>query len=127
MTGSGPVHATARGTRIDLRVIPRSSPTGIEGIRNGRVVLRVTAPPVDSAANDAVIAALSDLLDVPRRSVRLVGGSTRRNKTVEVEGLRVDDVLAKLRQPEAERDQREGRGLGVSSGRSVGVGPRAMK
>jgi uncharacterized protein YggU (UPF0235/DUF167 family) len=72
-------------------------------VRDGRVLLRVTAPPVDSAANEAVVAALADLLGVAKRSVRLVSGTTTRNKVVEVDGVDAADVLAKLRQPEAER------------------------
>jgi uncharacterized protein (TIGR00251 family) len=103
MTGSGPVRPTAQGARIDLRVIPRSPRTGVEGIRNGRVLLRVTAPPVDSAANEAVVALLADVLGVAKRSVRLVSGTTGRNKTLEVDGVNVNDVMARLRQPEPER------------------------
>jgi uncharacterized protein (TIGR00251 family) len=105
--GSGPVRATAHGARIDVRVIPRSPRTGVEGVRDGRLLVRVTAPPVDSAANEAVVAVLADTLGVPKRSVRLVAGATGRNKTIEVNGVDVGDVMARLQQPEAERGQRE--------------------
>ena len=43
-----------RGVRIDVRVIPRARRAGIDGVRDGRLVVRVTAPPVDGAANDAI-------------------------------------------------------------------------
>jgi uncharacterized protein (TIGR00251 family) len=105
--GSDPVRATAHGARIDVRVIPRSPRTGVDGMRDGRVLVRVTAPPVDSAANEAVLAVLAHVLGVAKRSVRLVSGATARNKVIEVDGVDVDDVLVRLRKPEAERDQRE--------------------
>ena len=87
---------TPTGVRIDLRVIPRSSRTTIDGIRDGRLLVRVSAPPVDDAANDAVVEALARVLDVPKRSIRIVTGATARNKTVEVKGMTGAAVLARL-------------------------------
>ena len=81
--------------RIDVRVMPRSSKNGIDGMREGRIVVRVTAAPVDGAANDAVVAAVAAALDVPRRVVRVVHGGTSRNKTLEVTGL--DSATARVR------------------------------
>jgi uncharacterized protein (TIGR00251 family) len=106
MIGLGPVRATAHGARIDIRVMPRSPRTGVEGVRDGRLLVRVTAPSVDSAANAAVLAVLADVLGVAKRSVRLVSGTTARNKVVEVDGVDVGDVLARLTKPEVEREQR---------------------
>ena len=57
--------------RVEVRVIPRSPRTAVDGIRDGRVVVRVNAPPVDGAANDAVVAALAEALDA--KAVRLEG------------------------------------------------------
>lgn len=91
-----PLHMTPTGVRIDLRVIPRSSRTTIDGIRDGRLLVRVSAPPVDEAANDAVVEALARVLDVPKRSIRIVTGATARNKTVEVTGMTGAAVLARL-------------------------------
>jgi len=73
--------------RFDIRVIPRAPRTAVEPARDGRIVVRVTAPPVDDAANDAVIALLAETFHVPRRAVRIVAGLTHRNKRVEVEGV----------------------------------------
>jgi uncharacterized protein (TIGR00251 family) len=87
MPGSFLTRATATGVRIDLRVMPRSSRNAIDGVHDGRLVVRVTAPPVDAAANDAVAALLADVLDVPKRHVRLVAGARSRNKTVEITGI----------------------------------------
>lgn len=73
-------------SRLDIRVMPRSSRAGVAGWRDGRLVVRVTAPPVDDAANAAVIAMLADVLAVPRRDLRIVTGAASRNKTIEVSG-----------------------------------------
>ena len=90
------IFSTSTGVRISLRVIPRSSRTKIDGVRDGRLVVRVTAPPVDDAANDAVVETLSQALGVARRSIRIVNGATARNKTVEVTGVTTAAVLARL-------------------------------
>lgn len=54
--------------------------------------VRLTAPPVDSAANDALIRLLADALGVPTRDVRIVAGATSRDKVVEVAGVSASDV-----------------------------------
>ncbi|HEY7476142.1 MAG TPA: DUF167 domain-containing protein [Vicinamibacterales bacterium] len=92
--------ATPGGTRLDVRVVPRSSRTGVDGVRNGRLLLRVTAAPVDRAANEAAVRALADVLHVPVTSVRIRSGHTRRNKTVEIAApltdirRRLDEILS---------------------------------
>jgi uncharacterized protein (TIGR00251 family) len=86
----------AAGARIDLRVIPRAAHDGIDGERDGRVVVRVTAPPVDRAANDAVIALLASRLGLPRRAIRIVTGEASRNKTVRIDGIDAAAVRARL-------------------------------
>lgn len=75
--------------------MPRSSKNGIDGMREGRILVRVTAAPVDGAANDAVVATIAAALDLPRRAVRIVQGGTSRNKTIEVTG--VDSATARVR------------------------------
>ena len=83
------------GARIDIRVIPRSSKNCVDGIRDGRIIVRVTAAPVEGAANDAVIATIAAALELPRRAVRVIHGGTSRNKTIEVTGL--DPAAARAR------------------------------
>ena len=84
--------------RVEVRVVPRSPRTAIDGIRDGRVVVRVNAPPVDGAANDAVIAALAEALDVPRRDIRIAAGATSRNKSLEIAGLSREEIARRLAQ-----------------------------
>jgi hypothetical protein len=84
------------GMRLDIRVAPRGSRTAIEGVRDGAVLVRVTAPPVDGAANAAVIAALAAALRVPRRDLRVVSGERGRRKTVEIASVSEADLRARL-------------------------------
>jgi uncharacterized protein (TIGR00251 family) len=91
------VVSTPQGVRIDIRVMPRAPRTAIEGVRDGRLIVRVTAPPVDDAANDAVVAALAATLDLPRRAIRIVSGGSSRNKTIEIAGADALMVRTKLR------------------------------
>ena len=78
---------TADGIRFGIRVATRASRSAVVGARDGLLVVHVTAPPVDNAANEAVVDVLARALGTPRRSVRIVTGLRHRNKTVEVSGL----------------------------------------
>jgi uncharacterized protein len=73
--------------RIDVRVQPRASRNEIVGYREGVLRVRLQAPPVDGAANDALVRFLADEFGVPRRQVRIVSGFGSRNKIVEVEAV----------------------------------------
>jgi uncharacterized protein (TIGR00251 family) len=70
--------------RVDIRVIPRSPRNAVGDTRDGRLIVRVTAPPVDSAANEAVVETLAAHFAVPKRAVRIVAGGRSRNKTIEI-------------------------------------------
>jgi len=78
-----------RGTTIRFRVRlqPRASRNEIVGVLDGTLRVRLHAPPVDGAANEALVAFLADRLAVARRGVRIVSGGASRTKTIEVEGV----------------------------------------
>ena len=99
MAASSPVRAYRTGVRIDLRVIPRAPRTIVDGLRDARLVVRVAAPPVDGAANAAVIDAMAERLGVGRRAVAIVAGESARNKTVTVDGISVGAARARLGLP----------------------------
>lgn len=80
------------GVRFAVRVQPRASRTSIEGVHGGALKVRLNAPPVDGAANDALVALLADALGVPKRAVRIVAGESARSKIVEVAGVDVTRV-----------------------------------
>lgn len=82
--------------RISVRLTPRASREEIAGEREGIVLVRVTAPPVDGAANEALVRLLSKRLRVPKGAVTIVLGETSRTKTVEVEGLDAAAVRERL-------------------------------
>ena len=66
---------------------PRASKTELAGIHGDALKIRLSAPPVDGAANDALVEFLAETFAVPRRNVRLVSGESSRSKIVEIEGI----------------------------------------
>jgi len=89
-----PVTVDQRGeaVRFRVRVQPRASTNEIVGVHDGALRVRLHAPPVDGAANDALVDFLAEQLAVPRRLVRIVTGGSSRLKTVEVAGVAPSDV-----------------------------------
>ncbi|MGE3960411.1 MAG: DUF167 domain-containing protein [Dehalococcoidia bacterium] len=82
--------------RLSVRLTPRASREEIAGERDGVLLVRVTAPPVDGAANDALVRLLAKTLRVPRGAVAIVSGETARAKVVAVDGLDDEEVRARL-------------------------------
>ena len=74
-------------TLLEVEVQPRASRTEVVGWREGRLRLRIAAPPVEGAANEALVAYLADRLDLPRRQVSLVAGATARLKRLRIDGV----------------------------------------
>ena len=73
--GSGPAIApTTTGVRLRLHVQPRASRTEVAGHHGDAIKIRLAAPPVDGAANDALLRFLSDRLSVARSAVRVEAG-----------------------------------------------------
>lgn len=70
---------------IAVRVIPRARRDEVGGERDGRLLVRTTAPPVDDAANEAVRRLIAAHLGVPRRRVTLLSGHRSRDKVLRVE------------------------------------------
>ncbi len=83
----------ATGVRFSVRVVPRATRSAIEGTYGDALKVRLNAPPVDGAANDALIALLAEVLAVPRRAVALVSGERSRTKVIAVTGVRASDIL----------------------------------
>jgi len=81
---------TATGIELDVRVIPRAKKSCLGGVRDGAVLIRLAAPPVENAANEALVSLLSDILHVPRRAIRIISGERARHKRVAIDGLARD-------------------------------------
>jgi uncharacterized protein (TIGR00251 family) len=73
--------------RFEVRVQPRASRNEIVGVREGVIRIRLQAPPVDGAANEALVRFLADEFGVSARAVRIVSGFGSRHKVVEVEAV----------------------------------------
>jgi uncharacterized protein (TIGR00251 family) len=77
---------------LNVRVIPRARKTECAGFRDDVLVVRVAAPPVEGAANDALIEFLSSAFDVPRRAVQILGGDHGRRKRVAIDGVTAEQI-----------------------------------
>ena len=66
------------GCELAVRVVPRASKAGVAGLRDGAVLVRIAAAPVDGAANTELVHTLARALDVPRRAVSIVSGAAAR-------------------------------------------------
>ncbi len=81
--------------RIAVRVFPRSRQNVLEWEQHS-LKARLTAPPVDGAANEALVALLAERLDISRRSITIVRGAISRHKMVEIAGMTMEQVKQKL-------------------------------
>ena len=82
------------GVSFYVQVQPRASRDAIEGEHADALKIRLTAPPVDDRANEALVRLLAQRLNVPRAAVRIVGGEKSRRKRVVVAGVKREQVLA---------------------------------
>jgi hypothetical protein len=73
---------------LQIRLTPRASANSIAGISNGRLRVRVTAPPVDNAANQRMIELLAKEFGVAKSSVRVLAGAGKRDKRIAIENPR---------------------------------------
>ena len=80
------VEVRGSAVRVSVHVQPRAARSEIVGLHGAALKVRLQAPPVDGAANEALVTLLAERLGVPRRAVRVVAGATSRAKTVEVDG-----------------------------------------
>jgi hypothetical protein len=85
----------APDVRFAVRLAPRSSSNRVDGVSDGVLRVRVTAPAVEGAANTALVHLLAEELGVARRDVRIVAGATSRQKLVVVDGLASEVVVAR--------------------------------
>ncbi len=84
------------GVLLAVKLQPRASSNEIGGSIGNELKVKVTAPPVDSAANEALVRFLADSLDCARNQIELVRGHTSRHKTIKIRGVSLADVLQRL-------------------------------
>jgi uncharacterized protein (TIGR00251 family) len=90
------VREDGAGTLILVFAVPRASRTELVGLHEGRLRLRVASPPVDGAANDAIIRFFAKALGVGKGAVEIRSGTTGRQKAIAVSGLKPVAVIARL-------------------------------
>jgi uncharacterized protein (TIGR00251 family) len=88
--------STPAGVVLAVRVIPRAKKTALGGVRDNALVVRLVAPPVDGAANEALIQFLSTALRIPRRAIHILSGERGRLKRIAIDGVTIDAVRATL-------------------------------
>ena len=92
------IESTSGGSVIAIRVVPRASQPGLAGTRGDALLVRLSAPPVDGAANAELIALLAAVLHVPKRAVSIVAGARGREKRIRIDGLEKEALAARLAQ-----------------------------
>lgn len=88
--------AQADGVTLAIKLQPRAAKNEIGEIGGPELRIKVTAPPVDAAANEALLRLLADKLDCPRGKVELIRGHTARHKVVKLHGWKAAAVVARL-------------------------------
>jgi uncharacterized protein (TIGR00251 family) len=96
MTMPGFLRVQADGVLLSVKLQPRASANAIGDALGNELRIKVTAPPVDAAANEALVKLLAQRLDCPRNRVELMRGHTSRHKTIKLHGLTPEDVVKKL-------------------------------
>ncbi len=82
---------TAGGLEVSLHVQPRARRNEFAGVHNGALKLKVCAPPVDDAANRAVIEYFASLLHLPKSRIQIASGLKSRDKVLRIESISLGD------------------------------------
>lgn len=91
------VSQAAGGVALNVRVMPRSGRAGIAGTRGDALLVRLSAAPVDGAANAELIRILAETFERPRSAVTITSGERARLKRVFVAGVGLEEARSRLR------------------------------
>ncbi len=100
MSSSILIRETKNGLSFDIHVNPHASRAGISGISEGMLKIKVTAPPVEGAANEACIDLLAKSLKLRKSQMKISPGAKGRKKTILVSEISKTDLERKIRQLE---------------------------
>jgi len=84
---------------LAVQIQPRASRNAVAGWVGEALKIRLTAPPVEGAANEACLAFLADLLDLPQSQLEILRGNRSRHKLIRISGLSQEEVYARLKVP----------------------------
>ena len=90
------IRETALGLEVRLHVLPRAKRCEVSGIRNGALKVRVTAPPVEDAANRSILEFFSALLHISKSSLSIVAGLKSRDKILQIKGISIRSFRERL-------------------------------
>jgi len=90
------IRETADGVQVRVHAQPRARRNEIVGMHNDALKIKIAAPPVDDAANCAIVDFFTDLLDVPKSRVRIIAGLKSRDKTIFIEGVSADRFIREM-------------------------------
>ena len=90
------IHISEQGVSFAVKVHPRAKKDAIIGELGDALKVSLTAPPLDGRANDACIAFLAKVLNVPRSSVTIASGHSSRNKVIRVVGLSAEELRERI-------------------------------
>ena len=91
------IKSTAQGVSFHVRVAPRASQDRLDGEFHGALKVRLTAPPVDDRANEALRRFLARCLHVAPSAITIVSGARSRTKLVSIAGVTEADAAALAR------------------------------
>ncbi len=81
------VSETEHGVVFNVRLIPRASKSELVGVQGDALKIRITAPPVEGAANKECIKFLSDVLGIKKSQIKIIAGHRSKNKKVSISGI----------------------------------------
>ncbi len=90
------IRETTLGLEVRLHVLPRAKHCELSGMHNGALKIKITAPPVDDAANHAIIKFLSSLLNVSKSNLTILAGLKSRDKILQIQGLSLREFFERL-------------------------------
>ncbi|HEV2329771.1 MAG TPA: DUF167 domain-containing protein [Verrucomicrobiae bacterium] len=93
----GYLRAQPDGLLLSVKVQPRASRNKIGPAQGGELKVYVTAPPVDAAANEALIQLLADILNCARNQIEIMHGHKARRKILKLSGMTVEAVISGLK------------------------------
>ena len=82
-----PYRKTKAGIVIEVKVEPRSSKKGISGLLGDVVKIKLTAAPVEGAANEQLIEIISEATGIKKSAIRIIRGAAAKRKTLEIKGI----------------------------------------
>ena len=92
-----PINETSAGVTFTVKVHPRARKNAIIGEIGGALKIALIAPPVEGRANDACIEFFAKLLKLPRSSITIAAGQSRRTKVIRITGLSAEEVRKRLK------------------------------